>query len=363
MAENKDGQEKSEQASARRFEEAREKGQVAKSQDVTSAAVLLFGGLSVFIFGSSLLTNYKSFLGYMLHNAPTMDITYQNVIKYYPDLLLYMGKLGFPIVLLIFAVVIVAEISQVGLHFATKKFTDPEILFQHFKILSGLKRIFFSTQSLFELGKSLLKMIVILAVVYSVIGSRVGEIVGLIERPFQEIGIYMVSIAKELVTKVALTFIVIALGDFFYQKWKFNQDMMMTKQEVKEEHKQMEGNPQIKGRMRAIMRSRLRKMMMSAVPKADVVITNPTHFAVALKYDNLNMGAPKVVAKGADFLALQIRQVATLNDVTIVEDPPLARALYHNVEVDHEVPEDLFKAVAQVLAYVYKLKNKVLATG
>jgi flagellar biosynthetic protein FlhB len=168
----------------------------------------------------------------------------------------------------------------------------------------------------------------------------------------------MADMSFKIVLAVGLVYIIIAVSDLMFQKWKHKEDMKMTKQEVKDETKQSEGDPHVKGKLKGLIRSRFRKMMVQNVAEADVVVTNPTHFAVALKYDNKNMGAPRVVAKGADFLAARIREVARENGVEIIEDPPLARTLFFNVEVDMEVPENLYKAVAQVLAYVFSLKGK-----
>jgi flagellar biosynthetic protein FlhB len=170
----------------------------------------------------------------------------------------------------------------------------------------------------------------------------------------------MASISIELVIKVGVVYIVIAVSDALFQKWQHKEDLKMTKQEVKDENKQSEGDPMVKARMRQIMRSKIRSAMMKSTAEADVVITNPTHYAVALKYEMGQMTAPKVVAKGADFLAARIREIATDNNVPIVEEPPLARAIYFNVEVDDEIPENLFKAVAQILAYIYNLKKKMI---
>jgi flagellar biosynthetic protein FlhB len=193
-----------------------------------------------------------------------------------------------------------------------------------------------------------------------VLWNKDETIIGLLDRPFADIGIMMASIALEILWKLGLVYIFIAFADFTYQKWKFREDMKMTKKEVKDETRQAEGDPMIKSRLRQIMRTRIRRLMLKNVQTADVVITNPTHFAVALAYTPGTASAPKVVAKGVDFLALSIRELAEKNEVPIVEDPPLARTLYFSTEIDMEIPENLFKAVAQILAYVYTLKQKKL---
>lgn len=357
MAQNKEGQEKTELATAKRLKDARDKGQVSKSHDVTTAAVLLFGGLSVFIFGGMIIGEFKGFMSTMLANTTTYEITDQNVIHYTTQMLKYVGSLLMPLISVIFAVALIGEISQVGFHFASKKFTEGLKWKQVFNPFSGIKRIFFSSNSLFELAKSLAKIIILSLIVFLTLRGKDEEIIGLLQRPFMDIGEYMVSLSFEIVWKVASVYIVIAIFDFIYQKWKFQEDMKMTKQELKDENKQTEGDPFIKGRLRALMRGRIRKLMLDNAKKADVIITNPTHFAVALQYQQGAMNAPVVVAKGADFMAAKIREIAKEYDIPIYEEPPLARAIFFNVEVDDEIPENLFKAVAQVLAYVYHLKN------
>ncbi|MCX6148857.1 MAG: flagellar biosynthesis protein FlhB [Candidatus Kapabacteria bacterium] len=357
MAENAEGQEKSEEASGKRLQDARDRGQVSKSVDVTTAAVILIGGSSVFLLGGNLITQFKGFMSYILANSSTLVITDQNVFKYYPELLFFIGKLILPMLILIMVVVIASEVSQVGIHFASKKFTEFENYTKVFKLGAGLKRIFFSSQSIVELIKSIFKIFIVSFVFYSIISSRINEILSLAEKPFMEMGNFMVDLSKSLVLYAGLAYITIALSDFFYQRRKFRTEMKMTKQEVKEETKQMEGDPKIKSRIRALIRSRFRRMMINNVAKADVVITNPTHYAIALEYKTGQSNAPVVVAKGGDFIALQIREKAKEFNIPIVEDPPLARALFHNVEVDDEIPENMFKAVAQVLAYIYNLKK------
>jgi flagellar biosynthetic protein FlhB len=257
-----------------------------------------------------------------------------------------------------FLIILATEIGQVGFTFATKKFTEGLQFKKIFNPFSGIKKIFISGRSFFELVKSLTKVVLLGLVVYWVLSTRIDEAVGLIERPFDEIVAFLVSVSFELLYKVAGFFIIIAVSDWIYQRYRYREDMKMTKQEVKEEGKQSEGDPKIKARIRQLMRQRIRKLMLKNVQTADVVITNPTHFAVALKYTPGKMSAPQVKAKGLDFLALQIREIAQKNGVPIVEEPPLARTLFFTVEVDQEIPENLFKAVAQILAYVYKLKKK-----
>ena len=357
MAENKDGMEKSEEASAKRLQDAREKGQIAKSKDVTSATIMLLGGIAVFMLGKDMIAKLRALFSSTFSAVGQFDFTDANIHSFLITQVENVSYILFPIILIIVVLVIAAEVSQVGLFFATKKFTDVENWQRPFKILSGVKRTFFSSRSLVELFKSFLKVAVLGGIAYYVITDKLDKIIDSAELPFLNVIDTMADVAFEIITKVGGLFAIIATGDFIYQKWKFKQDMKMTKQEVKDETKQMEGDAQIKHRLRQMGRMMLRKKMIQEVPNATVVITNPTHFAIAIKYNQGENDAPIVVAKGVDFLALKIKEIATNNNVQIVEDPPLARTLYKLVEVDKTIPEVLFKAVAQVLAFVYQVKS------
>ncbi len=360
MAENKDGQEKTEAASGKRLSEARDKGQVAKSIDTTSAVLLLFGGIIVYTFGDAMMESLSSFIRLMFRQAAVTPLTETSISHYYGDLIVFIGTLLFPILGAIVLISLIAEIAQVGFHFSTKKFTDPSNALRMFKILPNLKNMIFSSRAVVELLKGFVKLLVIGSVVYTVLDDRVTQLVELISMPLHHIAMFMAELGFELVYKVALAYFMIAAADFFWQKFKYKRDMMMTKQEVKEESKQSEGDMQSKLRMRAIGRDRLRRLMLQRVKEADVVITNPTHYAIALQYKP-GMEAPLVIAKGVDHLALKIREIATNANIPIVEDKPLAQALYKMVDIDQFIPETLFRAVAQVLAYVYKLKSKSTA--
>ncbi len=358
MAENKEGQEKTESATPKRLQEAKEKGQVSKSTDITTSVMLLIGGMSLFVFGASIYSRLIKFFDYSFRNSWSINLTEANILKMYPDLITFIASLILPLLLLFTFLILSAEISQVGLTVATKKWTDPETYKKIFKIGSGLKRIFFSSQSFFELLKSVAKVLLLGSVIMWIVYDDLEAIVTIPLQNYTALIEMMADLSFKIVLAVGLVYIIIAVSDLMFQKWKHKEDMKMTKQEVKDETKQSEGDPHVKGKLKGLIRSRFRKMMVQNVAEADVVVTNPTHFAVALKYDNKNMGAPRVVAKGADFLAARIREVARENGVEIIEDPPLARTLFFNVEVDMEVPENLYKAVAQVLAYVFSLKGK-----
>lgn len=357
MAENKEGQEKTEAATPKRLKEAKEKGQVSKSMDITTAVMLLIGGMALFIFGTSIYDNLIKFFDYSFRNAWSINLSEANILKMYPELITFIAGLILPLLLLFTFLILIAEISQVGLTVATKKWTDPETYKKIFKIGSGIKRIFFSSQSFFELVKSIAKVVLLGLVIVWIVYDDLDAIVTVPLQNYTALLEMMGALSFKIVLAVGLVYIIIAVSDLLFQKWKFKEDMKMTKQEVKDETKQSEGDPHIKGKLKGLIRSRFRKMMMQNLVEADVVVTNPTHFAVALKYSK-DMGAPKVIAKGADYLAARIREVAKENNIEIIENPPLARTLFYNVEVDMEIPENLYKAVAQVLAYVFSLKEK-----
>jgi len=357
MAETPDGMEKSEQPTGKKLSDARDRGLVAKSVDFTSAAILLFGGLVVFGFGNSLTNQLMSFMKHLITHSSQVVLNEENIPHYYGQLAGLLGILLLPVLSIIAAIALVAEVRQVGFHFASKKFTEGVNIAQLFNVFGGIQKMLFSSRSLFELGKSIIKLLIIGAVLYTVLDKRIEGIVSISSKPYQEIGAFMVAITIELLWKIGLAYLAIAIGDYYFQRWKFNEDQKMTKREVKDESKQSEGDPQVKQRIRALGRQRLKKIMLMRTKQADVVITNPTHYAVALSYKQDSMSAPIVLAKGSDHLALKMREIANEHKVPIVENPPLARALYAACEPDQEIPEKLFKAVAEVLAYIYRLQH------
>ncbi len=357
MAENADGQEKSEQATPKRLEQARDRGQVAKSVDTTTAALLLLGILVVYLFSGRLVDQLRAFSQALFVNSGFIQINDSTTPEYFMQLAFFIAFTILPVLVIIYAVALGAEIMQVGVHFASKKFTEGVDFKRVFNPFTGIKNTFFSSRTVVEFVKGLFKILIIGTVVYSVLAPRASSIMVIMTMPFVELGPFMTELAFELVYKVGLAYIIIALADFFYQKWKFRKDMMMTKQETRDENKQMEGDVRMKARIRQMGRNRLQRLMLQRVKDADVVITNPTHYAVALKYDIETMDAPRVLAKGADFLALQIRKIATENNVPIVEEKALARSLYAMVDIDQVIPESLFTAVAQILATVYRARQ------
>lgn len=358
MAENKEGQEKTEQASGKKITEARDKGQVSKSVDVTTSAALLFGTLLVFSSGAYMFGSIQELMKRMFGHLNEYPLTQDSVQTYFIGFSIYMGKLLLPTMSGIAAIIIIAEISQVGVHFATKKFTQGLNLINMFNPISGIKKTMLSGRSLFELLKSFLKLFLIGMIVWNVLSKYTDQVVLILQKPISDIGEFIAKVSLDLILKVGAVYIIIAAGDYFYQKYRFKEDMKMTKQEVKDEAKQGEGDQTVKQKIKSIMRGRLRKIMLANASKADVVITNPTHFAVAIEYKQFKHNAPVVVAKGVDFLAFKIREIAEANNIPIIEQPPLARAIYYSVDIEQEIPENLFKAVAQVLAFVFNLRKR-----
>jgi flagellar biosynthetic protein FlhB len=258
-----------------------------------------------------------------------------------------------PFLLVMTFVALVAPVLLGGWSFSVKAMS-PKI--SKLNPISGIKRMF-STKALLELFKAFAKFTLVLSMAVFFIYTTFGEILALGVEPIRSALGHAGSLIVEAFIFVSLSLLIVAAIDVPFQLWDHNRQLLMTKQEVKEEHKQQEGNPEVKGRIRQVQREMSQRRMMEKVPDADVIITNPTHFAIALKYDTETMREPIILAMGVDFMAAQIRTVATEKNIAIIEAPPLARALYYNAEIDQPIPYDLFKAVASILAYVYQLKE------
>jgi len=355
------GGEKTEPATEKKKSDARKDGKVAKSKEVANCLELLAVFLLIRFYVGSL--GYK-FMGCfhsiykLIPELATMTggtVPEQNMMTLIREVILLLIELILPIMLIGFLVAFLSDLFQVKWQ-PTFKPLHPK--FSKINPASGFKRIF-SKQSLVELVKSLAKFALVGFVAYSFIKGQYDKLYIWYEVPMmQAIGL-IGDLIFELGIRMAAVYIIIALLDFIYQKWKYREDLKMTKQEVKDEFKQQEGDPQVKGKIRQKMREASMRRMMQDIPKADVVITNPTHYAVAVRYDNKETEAPVVVAKGTDYLAQKIKDVARENHVEIVENKPLARMLYANVEIGQVIPPELYQAVAEVLAYVYHLQGKV----
>ena len=336
------GGEKTEPATAKKLREAREDGKVVKSKELTAAfdLIILFLVLKIFVsfVGNRLMNSFVDIYGripdFVRENA--VDVTEKSVAALMSDALIQILIVCVPF-------------------FAFGFVVQPK--FDKFNPINGFKRIF-SKDSIFELVKSILKIFVIVYVAYTSIRGHAQDIFILYEIPLMQAIMLCGTVIINAGLKISLVYLVIGLADFIYQKYRFNEDMKMTKQEVKDEFKNTEGNPEIKGRQRQRMREASRRRMMQDVPKADVVITNPTHFAVAIKYDAETSKAPVVLAKGEDYLAQKIKEAAREHHIEIVENKPLARMLYANVDIGQEIPPELYQAVAEILAMVYNMREK-----
>ena len=362
FAKDGEGGEKTEEPTAKKLEDARKKGQVAKSKELPSAIMLLglFLTLKVYIgkLGEGFMGVFKLFFNKIPDYAGqnVNQITNNSCAGMMSNVLIQILLWSSPFFLLSVVLAIVTNVMQVKW-----KITGEPIKpkFSKLNPISGFKKIF-STRSLFEFIKSIAKVGFLAYVAYSTLKDKAGVIKLFYEIPLNSALSLIGDIIIDVGIKMSVLYLIVGLADFAYEKYKFKDEMKMTKQEVKDEYKNSEGDPQIKGKIRQRMREASRRRMMQAVPEADVVITNPTHFAVAIKYDADTQKAPVVIAKGADYLAQRIKETARENKIEIVENKPLARMLYNNVDIDQEIPPELYQAVAEVLAFVYNLKEKEL---
>ncbi len=347
-------EDKTEEPSAQRLEDYRKEGQVAQSKELTSLFVLLSTMAVMWGMGPSLASEFMDYMRRMFAEAAVAELTQERAGSLLMMAVGAAGKAVLPIAIAGFLAGVIGSILQIGFNFT---WTPLEPKGDRINPLSGFQRIA-STQSLIEGAKSLAKLIVVSAITYKLLEREVEGTVATLDMDGAEFVAYMTSHGFKLMGGVCIGLFIVAAADFGYQKFRYHKSLMMTKAEVKQEHKQREGDPLLKARIRSLQREMSRKRMMQEVPKADVIVTNPTHFAVALKYDAEKMAAPKVVAKGADLVAQRLKEVARKNGVPMVENVPLARALHKSVKVGGTVPRSLFQAVAEVLAYVYRLKGK-----
>ncbi|MBD5392696.1 MAG: flagellar biosynthesis protein FlhB [Lachnospiraceae bacterium] len=355
------GGEKTEEPTSKKLSDARKEGQVAKSKEIANAFGLLGLFLIIKIYvgtmGNKLIEGFSGVYNQIPKVIQMYDskVPVASISTLIRGMMLRMLGIIAPILLIGFLVAFVCDVVQVKWRPTTKPLKPK---FSKLSPVSGFKRIF-SANSLMELVKSIIKILLISYVAYSFLKDRVKEVFLLYDIGLnQAIGL-IGEIVTDLGIRVTAVYMVIAFVDYAYQKWKFRNDMKMTKQEVKDEYKNQEGDPQIKGKQRQRMQEASRRRMMQQLPEADVVITNPTHYAVAIKYDPDKYDAPYVIAKGEDYLAQKIKDIAKENDVEIVENKPLARMLYANVDVGGLIPPELYQAVAEVLAFVYHLKGRV----
>jgi flagellar biosynthetic protein FlhB len=351
MAEDSD-QERSEQATGKRRDDFRKRGQVAQSKEVVTAALMTMSLLLWVFYAKSfwrsleqLFTNSLSHINQpQLSVLRTLILTNQTIAE--------LARLLWPVFLLTLVVGFFASFLQVGPLFTTKPFM-PEL--SKFNPIKGMGR-FFSKRAALEVVKSLAKVSLVGAVAGLTLANEFGTALQLLSVDLSQTIIFLGDVAYLILAKACAIFIVLGLIDFLFTRWEMEQKMKMTKQEVKEEYKETEGDPQVKARVRSVQQQMARKRMMAEVPKADVIITNPTHLSIAISYQRERMDAPQIIAKGADHIAMRIRDIAKEHDIPLVENVPVARALY-KMDIGSAIPEDMFKAVAEILAYVYSLKR------
>ena len=351
-----EGGEKTEPATDKKLRDARDEGKVAKSKELTAAFDLIVLFLVLKVFMSFVGEKLLGFFSYIYNRMPDFlnetqkDMSSVTVRNFMNDIILQFLLTCLPFFIFGVVVTILVSIVQVGWKVTTKPMA-PKL--DKFNPINGFKRIF-SKDAIFELIKSVLKIGVILYMAYSSIKSHQNDIFILYELPLKRAVALVGDIIINTGLKISIVYLIVGIVDYIYNKHKFNKDMKMTKQEVKDEFKNTEGDPAIKGQQRKRMQEASQRRMMQDVPKADVVITNPTHFAVAIKYDADTNQAPVVTAKGQDYVAMKIKEIARDNNIRIVENKPLARMLFHNVELGAEIPPELYQSVAEILAMIYK---------
>lgn len=347
--------EKTEKATPKKRQDERKKGQVAKSQELAGAVVLLASFLCLMVFGGYIKERLVALFTDVFYHRLTTDVTSENVMTMFGEYAVQILLLLAPIFLVVIVMGVVSNYIQVGFLLTGEPL---KMKFNKLDPIQGFKKIF-SMRSLVEFLKSVLKIIIIGYLVYSTLWGERSQISKLSQIPVEEVFHYTAKLTMNLGLKIGIALFVLSVFDYIYQRYEYEKGMRMSKQDIKDEYKKMEGDPLIKGKIRERQRRMALQRMMQEVPKADVIITNPTHFAVALKYDGSQMEAPQVVAKGQDFVALRIKEIAKEHGVVTIENKPLARALFQRAEIGDSIPGDLFQAVAEVLAYVYKLQGKV----
>lgn len=349
----KGGQEKTEKPTPKKLADARKKGQVAKSPEVSSAFILL-GSLGVLLFaGPWMFGALNEFMQGIFANLGTLHIEGGSARAFLLEVFEQVLIILMPLMVVLMIVGLGANLMQVGFLFTSEPFA-PKL--SKFNPIKGAKK-FVSLRALVDLLKSVLKILFIGGIAYLVLMGEIDIIPSLIEMSVGQILSFICIASLKIFFYASLAMLVLAVIDFIYQKWQHTKDLMMSKQEVKDEMKQSEGDPQVKSKIRQAQREMAMRRMMQAVPEADVIITNPTSLAIALKYDAKEMVAPQIVAKGAGFVAERIKEIAKENDVPIVEDKPLAQVLYKAGEIGDSIPDSLYRAIAEILAYVYRLRQ------
>ncbi|WP_350940189.1 flagellar biosynthesis protein FlhB [Vibrio metschnikovii] len=352
MAES-DGQERTEEATPRRLQQAKEKGQVARSKELASVSVLIIGSVALMWFGEMLASRLYTTMGrfFSLSREEIFDSS-----KLFDIIAGTLSHLIFPLLLILITLFVAALIGAAGVGGVSFSAEAARPKLSKISPLSGFKRMF-GMQSLVELFKSILKVLLVAGVAFYLIDASKNDLFQLSMDVYPQNIFHALEILLNFILLISCSLLVVVAIDVPFQIWQHAEKLKMTKQEIKDEYKDTEGKPEVKGRIRMLQREAAQRRMMADIPQADVIITNPDHFSVALRYKQGTDKAPIVVAKGGDFLALKIREIAREHEIMIVAAPPLARALYYTTELEQEIPDGLFVAVAQVLAYVFQIKQ------
>ena len=347
------GGERTEAPSSKRREDFRKKGQIAQSKEVQTAALFTVMLLFWIFYLPTFWRGLSDLLASIWQSIHAVELTPQSTMNMFLFLLQKSGMLLLPLFVLVLLIGFFSSFLQFG-WLLTAKPLIPD--FAKLDPIQGFGRMF-SRRSVVELVKSLLKVLLISWVAVSTVMDNFNEALILIDTSITLTLVFLAKVSMLILAKICAVMILIAILDFSFTKWEMEEKMKMTKQELKEEFKETEGDPHIKAQIRSIQQQMARKRMMAEVPRADVVITNPTHLSVAIRYDSAKMDAPVVVAKGADFVAMKIREIAREHDIPLVENPPVARLL-HKLDLGATIPEELFRAVAEILAHVYSIKGR-----
>ena len=350
------GEEKTEKATPKKRKDQRKEGNVLQSREIATAASVLGIFASMRLLIGLITKSLLEYTGSVFEHVGTLTVSTDTIMSLFVDVITVVGICVGPICLIAIFLGIIPTVAQTRGLF-TMKAVKPK--FSRLNPLSGIKKLF-SLQSVVGILKGLIEVIIISVVIYNELQDRMPKFISLMNAGAMQGITYAALTIFDLVMLICIMLVFVAAADFLFQWWQFEKKLMMSKQEVKEEFKQMEGDPQIKSKIKQRQQQMANQRMMQDVPKADVVVRNPTHFAVALKYDQDKNNAPQVIAKGKDLLALRIVQIAEENDVMTIENPPLARSLYSMVDIGREIPAELYNAVAEVLTVVYREKHKTL---
>ncbi|WP_027922368.1 flagellar biosynthesis protein FlhB [Pseudomonas sp. URMO17WK12:I12] len=359
MAESESGQDKTEDPTEKRKKDSRDKGEIARSKELNTLAIMLAGAGGLLVFGGALAQEMMELMRMNFTLSREVILDQRNMGAF----LLHSGQIALvaiqPLMITLLLAALIGPISLGGWLFAAGSMAPK---FSRMNPGAGLKRMF-SAKAIVELLKALAKFLIVLFVALAVLSSDIDDLMRIAHEPLEMAVIHSLQVVGWSTLWMACGLIIIAAVDVPVQLWESHKKLLMTKQEVRDEHKDQEGRPEVKQRIRQLQREMSQRRMMAAIPEADVVITNPTHYAVALKYDPDKGSAPVLLAKGSDFLALKIREIAVANNVLLLESPALARSIYYSTELEQEIPGGLYLAVAQVLAYVYQIRQHRAGKG